>query len=120
MRASYETLILQAPYLNCTVTLGIMKIKISCFNQKKNVAVEKYLRATRSFYRKTMSSSYHMELKILIKASCSNIMHIGENRFCSCYFERFVSRFLSNNAKNLSRTLVCASLLWFSREDKTK
>ena len=50
---------------------------------------------------KIMSSSYHMELKILIEASCIYNMHTGEKDFCSYYFRRFVSRFDSNRVTKL-------------------
>ena len=38
---------------------------------------------------KIMSSSYDMEGKTFIEASCNNNMHTGEKVFCSCYFWRF-------------------------------
>ena len=35
---------------------------------------------------KITSSSYHMEQKTFIEASCIYNIHTGENHFCSCYF----------------------------------
>ena len=55
-------------------------------------------------------SSYHMEQKN-IETSCIYNIHTGENCFCSCCFERFVSRLYSDRLKNLKCTLVCTSLL---------
>ena len=42
---------------------------------------------------KITSSSYHMEQKTFIEASCIYNIHTGEKNFCSCYFWRFSFRF---------------------------
>ena len=60
----------------------------------------------------TDSSSYHMEQKTFIEASCIHNIHTGERRFCSCCFLRFVVSHLDlDRLKNLKCTLVCTSLL---------
>ena len=38
---------------------------------------------------KRTSSSYHMEQKTFIEASCIYNIHTGENHFCSCVCESF-------------------------------
>ena len=53
---------------------------------------------------KRTSSSYHMEQKTFIEASCIYNIHTVEKNFYSCYFWRFVSRF------RLELTLVRTSL----------
>ena len=35
---------------------------------------------------KIISSSYHMEQKTYVKASCNNNIDTGEKFFCNCYF----------------------------------
>ena len=46
---------------------------------------------------KITSSSYHMEQKTFIEASCIYNIHTGGKMFCSCCFWRFVSRLDSDS-----------------------
>ena len=48
-----------------------------------NIAIKKNLRES---FRKVISPSYHMALKIFIEGSCTDIIHAGEKEICSCYF----------------------------------
>lgn len=43
-----------------------------------------------------------------IEASCAKNIHIGENRFCSCFFLSF----FQTERKNLLHILVFTSFLW--------
>lgn len=54
--------------------------QITCFKEKKNMAVEKDLRVTINIYKKT-SSSFHMEQETFIEVSCINNIPNGENIF---------------------------------------
>ena len=69
-------------------------------------------------WEKITSSSYHMEQKTFIEASCIYNIHTGENHFCSCYFWKFVSRLDSDRLKNVKCTLVCTSLFLILQRQK--
>ena len=59
---------------------------------------------------KIMSSSYHIEQKAFIEASCIYKIHTGEKNFCSCCFSSFVNHLDLDRLKNFMCTLVCVSL----------
>ena len=65
-----------------------------------------------------MSSSYHMEQKAFIEASCINDIHTREKLFCSCYFYRLVRRFFSDRVtKFIVYFGLHESSLHFQREE---
>ena len=71
--------------------------------------------------QKTMTSSYEMEQKTFIEASCVYHINTGGKVLCSCYFWRFVSFFFCYSVKkNPQCTIACTSLLCISKEETTK
>ena len=70
-----------------------------------------------------MFSNHNMEEETFIEASCTNNMQTREKAFAAAYFQRFLRSFFLDRLKKLilwSYNLVCISLLYISREDKTK
>ena len=87
------------------------------FKQSNNTVVEKsQSNATR--LAKTMSSSYHMKKKI-IEVICGNKIHTGENLFVTGTL-KICESYLFRWSKKIYYTLVCISLLYIFREEKTK
>ena len=65
------------------------------------MVVKEKLRTTTDFYKKIMSFSYHIKLKLSTEASCSNNIQTEEKDFSSYYFQRFVSCFFLDRVKNV-------------------
>ena len=56
--------------------------------------------------QKTMTSSYEMEQKTFIEASCVYHINTGGKVLCSCYFWRFVSFFFCYSVKKIRSALL--------------
>ena len=84
--------------------------KTTIWRLKKSSSDDKHL-------EKIVLSSYHMEQKTFIEASCIYNIHTAEKRFCSCYFWRFVSRL---DSERLSVLWSIRVFFYFYREEKTK
>ena len=79
------------------------------------------LRVTINPLQKTMSSSYHMEQKAFIKATCSKSKRIGNFFFfLLLLLLKVCESFYFRQVKRLVACSVCMSLIWIFREDRTK
>ena len=93
---------------------GLRKIRTSfktLVSKKTTIWRMKKSHRNDKLLEKITSSSYHMEQKTFIEASCINNIHTGEKNFCTCWFWRFMNRLDLDRLKDLKCTLVCKSPL---------
>ena len=86
--------------------------QIIYFKGSKNMAVGKNLKITSN-----LKKNYALQL-LFIQAGCANNIRTGEI-FCSCYFQRFVSRIFSGRAKKCNLIWSVRVILGFSEMRNT-
>ena len=67
-----------------------------------------------------MFTSYQVEQKTFIEASCTYDLHTGENAFYNLYIWRILCLYFLGRVKKPVHTLVCMCSLYISREESNK
>ena len=75
--------------------------QITCFTERKNIAVEKDLRVLRNSYKKLCLPVITWNEKYLSKQVAPITYALEKMFFCSGYFWMFVSRFVSDRLKKM-------------------